>query len=100
MYGLIGQIKAQPGQREALVAILLENAEGMPGNLSYVVALDAKDADAIWVTEVWQDEAHHKGSLQLPAVQDAISRAKPLIAGFGLYQPTQPVGGIGHRAGR
>lgn len=93
MYGLIGQFKAHPGQRDALVAILLENVEGMPGCVSYVVALDPKDADAIWITEVWSDEASHKASLNLPSVKDAISRAMPLIAGFGMHQPTQPVGG-------
>lgn len=100
MYGLIGQFKSHPGQRDALVAILLENVEGMPGCISYVVALDPKDADAIWITEVWADEASHKASLQLPSVKDAISRAMPLIAGFGMHQPTLPVGGTGLRATR
>jgi quinol monooxygenase YgiN len=100
MYGLIGQFKTQPGQRDALVSILLENVEGMPGCISYVVALDPKDADAIWITEVWADEADHKASLKLPSVKDAISRAMPLIAGFGMHQPTQPVGGTGIAAAR
>lgn len=31
MYGLIGKIKAEPGQRDALVSILLEGVSGMPG---------------------------------------------------------------------
>ncbi|MBX3627751.1 MAG: antibiotic biosynthesis monooxygenase [Rhizobacter sp.] len=100
MYGLIGQFRSHPGQRDALVAILLENVEGMPGCISYVVAVDPKDAEAIWITEVWADEASHKASLQLPSVKDAISRAMPLIAGFGMHQPTLPIGGTGIAAGR
>ena len=54
----------------------------MPGCLSYVVARDPADADAIWITEVWVDAASHKASLALPSVQAAIAEARPLIAGF------------------
>ncbi len=67
----------------------------MPGCLSYVVAIDPADADAIWITEVWDSEANHKASLGLPAVQAAIARARPLIAGFGERFITTPVGGVG-----
>jgi hypothetical protein len=38
MYGLIGKMTAQQGQRDALQAILLETEGGMPGSTSYVVA--------------------------------------------------------------
>ena len=40
MYGLIGKMRTQPGQRDALIAILLAGTGGMPGCLSYVVAKD------------------------------------------------------------
>jgi quinol monooxygenase YgiN len=95
MYGLIGKMKAVPGQRDALVAILLEGVSGMPGCLSYVVARDPGDADAIWITEVWGSQASHKASLSLPSVKDAISRGRPLIAGFDTSIETVPVGGHG-----
>lgn len=95
MYGLIGQFIAQPGQRDALSAILIESLNDMPGCLSYVVAHDPANADLIWITEVWIDQAHHQGSLQLPQVQEAIGRARPLIAGFGSRNETVPVGGVG-----
>ncbi len=52
MYGLIGKMKARPGQRDALIAILLDGIAAMPGCLSYIVASDPADADAIWITEV------------------------------------------------
>lgn len=95
MYGLIGKMTAKPGQRDALVAAILDGSGSMPGCRSYVVALDAADADAIWVTEVWDDEASHKASLELPAVRAAIARAMPLISDFGPSIPTVPIGGAG-----
>jgi quinol monooxygenase YgiN len=95
MHGLIGRMKAQPGQRDALLAILLEGTGSMPGCLSYVVAKDPADADAIWITEVWDRRESHAASLQIPAVRDAIQQARPLIAGFDHGQETIPVGGVG-----
>ena len=95
MYGLIGKMTAVPGQRDTLVAILLDGVGGMPGCLSYVVAKDTTDANAIWITEVWDSQASHKASLALPAVRLAITRAKPLIAGLGDSVVTTPVGGHG-----
>jgi quinol monooxygenase YgiN len=99
MYGLIGKMRTQPGRRDALTAILLEGAGSMPGCLSYVIAHDPSDADAIWITEAWDSAASHAASLQLPAVQAAIARARPLIAGFGERFETIPVGGHGLVAG-
>ena len=95
MYGLIGKITAAAGQRDALIAILLDGVEDMPGCLSYVVAQDPADADAIWVTEVWESQASHAASLTLPAVREAISRGRPLIAAFDNQVVTTPLGGHG-----
>ncbi|HXE58336.1 MAG TPA: putative quinol monooxygenase [Gemmatimonadales bacterium] len=98
MYGLIGKITAVPGQRDALAAILLEGTREMPGCLSYVVAADPADPDALWVTEVWDSPESHRASLALPAVQAAIAKGRPLIAGFGNRVETRPLGGVGLRA--
>jgi len=95
MYGLIGKMRAQPGQRDALIAILLDGTAAMPGCLAYIIAKDAQDADAIWITETWQDQASHKASLSLPSVQAAIAKGRPLIAGFGERFETEPIGGHG-----
>jgi quinol monooxygenase YgiN len=95
MYGLIAKMKVAPGQRDALVAILLEGTGAMPGCLSYVVALDPLDADGIWVTEIWETKERHRASLSLPAVQGAIARGRPLIAGFAERFETNPIGGHG-----
>ena len=95
MYGLIGKMTCVSGQREAFIAILLESTAAMPGCLSYVIARDPQDADAIWITEVWDSKESHAASLQLPAVRDAIKRGRPMIAGFGEQTITEPVGGFG-----
>lgn len=95
MYGLIGRMLAADGQRETLIEILLEQRGGMPGCLSYIVARDINDPNGVWVTEVWDSAESHKASLSLPSVQEAIAKARPIIAGFDSRQETQPVGGIG-----
>jgi quinol monooxygenase YgiN len=95
MFGVMGKMKAQPGKRAALIAILLDATGDMPGCRSYVVAEDLKDPDAIWITEVWDDKASHKGSLTLPHVREAIAKAKPLIAGFESQTETRVIGGTG-----
>lgn len=95
MYGLIGKMVAAPGKREALIEILVEGVAGMPGCLSYIVARDTEDEDALWITEVWDSQASHEASLSLPTVQEAIGKGRPLIAGFGERFVTEPVGGHG-----
>ena len=95
MYGLIGKMLCAPGTRDQVVAILLEGTGAMPGCHSYIVALDPTDETAVWITEVWDSQDSHTASLQLPAVQDAIRRARPMINGFGERFETQPVGGAG-----
>ncbi|HEV2641816.1 MAG TPA: putative quinol monooxygenase [Candidatus Elarobacter sp.] len=95
MYGLIAKMIAVPGERDALVAILLEGVADMPGCLSYVVAADPADTNALWITEVWDSKTSHDASLSLPSVRSAIARGKPLIVGFGDRVVTTPMGGHG-----
>ena len=95
MYGLIGKMIAVSGSRDALIALLLEGTQAMPGCKSYVVATDPGDPDAIWITEVWDAQSSHQASLTLPSVQAVIGRARPMIAGFGERFETVPVGGVG-----
>ncbi len=94
-YGLIGKMLAAPGRRDELIGVLLNGVSGMPGCLSYVVARDVGDADALWVSEVWESKDAHEASLSLPSVQDAIAKGRPMIAGFGERFETEPVGGHG-----
>ena len=98
MYGLIGRMTAVNGQRDALIDILIQGVAGMPGCLSYVVARDPKDANGLWITEVWQDQASHRAALNLPSVQAAIAQGRPLIASMDPHTETEPVGGFGLHA--
>lgn len=95
MYGLIGKMIAKSGERDALLEAMQGASADMPGCLSYILALDPSDPDAIWITEVWTDRDAHQASLELPAVKEAIAKARPLIAGFGERFETEPVGGTG-----
>ena len=95
MYGLIGKMLCQPGQRDELIAILLEGTRGMPGCLCYIIAKDSTDENAIWITEVWDSQASHEASLKLPSVQKAIAKGRPMITGFGERFTTIPAGGQG-----
>ena len=95
MYGLIANMTAAPGQRDALIAILIEAVSNMPGCLSYIVAKDSTDENKIWVSEVWNNKESHDKSLSLPSVKQAIAAARPMMAGFGSQVITTPVGGYG-----
>ena len=95
MYGLIGQMLAAPGKLDELLAILGEGTNDMPGCLSYVIAKDPTNADALWITEVWTDKDAHAASLKLPSVQAAIAKGRPMIAGFPQRFETTPVTGHG-----
>ena len=94
MYGLISQITTTPGNRDKLAG-LLAGMGPMPGCVSYVVASDPNDPGCLWVTELWESKQAHAGSLELPEVQQAITKGRPFIAGFGQRIETEPIGGIG-----
>ena len=85
---LHGRLAALPGSREELLRILtgVGDADPMPGCRLYVVAVDETDPDGVWATEIWESEAAHAASLQLPSVQERIARALPLIDRDGVRQ--------------
>ena len=87
MYGLIGKFTSTDGDRERLAEILLNGLRDMPGCLSYIVANDPADANALWITEAWDSADSHKASL--------IKEGRPLIAGMQRIAETTPLGGHG-----
>ena len=93
-YGRIGSLIAVAGQRDALIAALVSGASRMPGCVSYVVGKDVGNPDVLWITELWDSQASHAASLKLPHVRETITRAKPLIAGFGQSVVIEPVANI------
>jgi quinol monooxygenase YgiN len=95
MYGLIGKMIAQPGKRDELLGILTHGIGPMPGCRSYVIAKDPLDANALWVTEVWEDTGSHQASLSMQQVKATIHKAMPLIASIESRAETEPVAGLG-----
>lgn len=95
MYGMINKIVAKPGHADALQQLLLAGSKEMPGCISYVVSVDLADSNVLWIMEVWDSEAYHKASLEIPAVRAVIGQAMPLIAGFDSVAKLRPVGGTG-----
>ena len=99
VYGLIVKLTVTPGKREDMIQVLRESAGDMPGCMSYIVAKDSGDADALWVTEVWDSVSSHDASLTLPSVRSAIPRGKELVVGFEKVAVTTPVWGTGLKPG-
>lgn len=98
MFGLYGKMRAIPGQRDALIALLMQAADGLRDFdqcYVYVINTDPGDPDGIWVTEVWRSQADHQASLSLEATKTLIAQARPLIAEFSHRIEVAPVGGKG-----
>ncbi len=95
-FGLHGFLVAQRGQRDALLAHMLQAARLMQdatGCELYLVSTSEIDDDVIWITEVWRSEDDHDASLLLSGVPELIGRARPLIAGMGESQRLKVRGG-------
>ncbi|MFC4684127.1 antibiotic biosynthesis monooxygenase [Exiguobacterium sp. s149] len=81
-YGLIGKLTAVPGERETLLAILLEAATAMerePTCETYRVNVSLDD-ESIVVYEVWASNEAHQQSLSLETTQTLIGKARPILA--------------------
>ena len=94
------KVLAQPGSRDALVDVLLEEAALLgdtPECELYIVNTAPDEPDAIWVTELWASEEAHGRSLERDDVRALIQRGRPLIAGMGEQLRLTPVGGKGLR---
>ena len=95
-YGLFGRMTATAGNGDALAAHLLEAAAALEEVREcelYLVSRDAHDPDSVWVMEVWASGEAHRASLQLPAVEELISRARPILHRIGERFELRPEGG-------
>ena len=96
-YGVSGSMGTKPGQRDAVVALLLRDVEEMKavGCDLYVVSVSDDKPDTIFITEVWKTADAHKASLQLPSVKAAIAEAMPMLSGEFEQVTYSVVGGLG-----
>jgi quinol monooxygenase YgiN len=96
-WAVAGKLAALPGRRDELRDLMLESGaalDAMPGCMLYLISEARDDEDALWITEVWEDEAAHKASLQLDGVRAVIERAMPLLDMTRIEQVQMvPVGG-------
>ncbi len=94
-YGLNGSMKTRPGERDAVIGIVLAGVERLrdAGCLAYIVT--EGDPDEIVIFEVWESKQHHLDSLQLPEVREAIVKAMPLLTGEFSSREVNVVGGLG-----
>ncbi|MFI9256548.1 putative quinol monooxygenase [Streptomyces sp. ISID311] len=97
-YGYQATLKARPGHRDEVIAILLRGVDGLraAGCRLYAVGVsDATDPDLIWVNELWEAKEQHDASLLLPETKAAIAEALPLLTGEVTGQELTVVGGLG-----
>ncbi|RAV15604.1 putative quinol monooxygenase [Paenibacillus contaminans] len=96
-FGMYVKFTAKPGQRDALVNILLEGEASMQSVKEcelYIVNVSDTEPDTIWVTEMWANPEAHEASLAQEETKASIERAMPLIAGVEAVK-VRPVGGKG-----
>ncbi|PJJ05401.1 quinol monooxygenase YgiN [Streptomyces sp. 2333.5] len=97
-YGYQATLKARPGHRDEVIAILLRGVDGLraAGCRLYAVGVsDVTDPDLIWVNELWESKEQHDASLLLPETKAAIAEALPLLTGEVTGQELTVVGGLG-----
>jgi quinol monooxygenase YgiN len=96
-YGDLATMRARPGHRDDVVALLLGGLDGLraAGCRLYVVGVSESEADTVWVSEVWDSRADHDASLRQPATQAAIGRAMPLLTGEFTGRELTVAGGLG-----
>ena len=99
MYLLQGKFTTKPSQSDTLANILLEasalmtNAQGCK---LYVISLAENDANAVYVTEIWESKSDHDNSLHIAGVKELIAQAIPLLAEPpSKGQELKVLGGIG-----
>ncbi|GAB2718940.1 antibiotic biosynthesis monooxygenase [Arthrobacter bambusae] len=79
----VGSLGTKPGQRDAVVAILLRPKPELRGAgcLLYEVGVNEESPDTVFVCELWESAEAHQGSLQLDTVRAAIAEAMPMLSG-------------------
>jgi quinol monooxygenase YgiN len=79
----VGTLEAVPGKRDELATLLSQPSEGLreTGCLLYEVGVSDDAPDTVFVMELWESAEAHAASLQLPSVQAAIARARPILSG-------------------
>lgn len=84
-YLLHGKLLAKSGHRQELADILIQASQLVStakGCKLYVISKDENDANAVYVTEIWDSKADHDNSLKDAAVRALIMKAMPVLEGL------------------
>ena len=93
-FGVIAHLTAQAGKRDAMIDAL-SGLMGMKGNISFVIAKDGKNADGIYITEIWESKEAHDLALTTDQFKAAFGKAAPMMGGApDLQADTWPVAGV------
>lgn len=98
-YFLHGKLTAKQGHRDELSEILISASKLVAtanGCKLYVIGLDSKDENSVYITEIWNSKEDHDHSLKVEGVRELIMKAMPILDG----QPTKGqeleiIGGMG-----
>jgi quinol monooxygenase YgiN len=96
-YGLHSQLTTKPGERDKLVATLLQAATLLKENsecIQYLIGT-TDQPDTIWVTEVWSSKEAHDASLHIENLRNTIRQGFPLILATPTSEVFVPIGGKG-----
>jgi quinol monooxygenase YgiN len=80
----IVRLTAAAGKRDEVVATLgrlVDATEAEPGTLQYVLYADSTDPDAIWLTELYSDEAAFNAHMSSPTMAEALGSFGGLLGG-------------------
>ena len=75
-YGMVTEVTARPGCRAEFIASLMEMKRYAAGDVTYLIAADARNDNAVWVSEAWPSEEAKAEWLQLPQVRELLARVE------------------------
>lgn len=95
-YSVNGKLMASSGNGPMLRQYLLEAAAGMEAVdncYCYIVGVNQEEPDAVYIYEVWENQAAHRASLELDVFRKLIEKAKPIIVSMSNDPDLTIIGG-------
>ena len=95
---VIAKIPAAPGKRDDLTAALqmaLDNVESEPGTRYYILHEDSKDADVLWMYELYEAQSDLEAHMGAGWFAELGPLLAPLLAGRPVLTFLNPVAGKG-----
>lgn len=96
-FGMQVVMTATPKKGEELAGLMLQASKlvsSLKGCKLYIVQLSTSEQDTVLITEIWDSKEDHQASLSVPAIQELIGKARPLISGMA-HHSGNPLGGHG-----